>query len=170
MAFGSFDNKSSGHTVSEINMVPLIDVMLVLLVIFIITAPLLSHSLQIDLPQATGEPVQQEPVIVDLAIDDQGALYWNETPMTLQQLTAELATAANQDPQPSVRIRADADTRYDVLADVISAARSVGVKRLGFVTRPDPTSPASAGPITGGGTVSQATLVPVPAPASPAAP
>ncbi len=78
MAFGSFDNRSSSSTVSEINMVPLIDVMLVLLVIFIITAPLLSHSIKINVPQATAQPVEQEPITIDLAVDAQGQLYWNE--------------------------------------------------------------------------------------------
>lgn len=144
MAFGSFDNKSSGSAVSEINMVPLIDVMLVLLVIFIITAPLLSHSLQIDLPQARGEPVEQEPVVVDLAINAQGTLFWNEVPVDLVMLRTELTQAALQDPQPSIRIRADHDTRYDVLASVMSEARQAGIKRLGFITRPDQASMSGA--------------------------
>lgn len=147
MAFGSFDNKGAGSTVSEINMVPLIDVMLVLLVIFIITAPLLSHSLKIDLPQASGEPVQQEPRIIDVAIDGAGVLYWNEQRIALEQLDAEFAAIAGDEPQPTVRIRADQDTRYEVLAQIMSSARAAGIKRLGFVTRPDapaPTVPAPA--------------------------
>ena len=147
MAFGSFDNKSGGHTVSEINMVPLIDVMLVLLVIFIITAPLLSHSLQIDLPQASGDPVQQEPEVIDLAIDDAGAIFWNEEPVSQDRMAALLRDAAAVDPQPVVRVRAHLDTRYDTLADVMSAARQAGLKRLGFVTRPDaPVPTAGAAP------------------------
>src|SRR3546814_3250545 len=84
MAFGSFDSKSSTHTMSEINMVPLIDVMLVLLVIFIITAPLLTHSIRIDIPQATAQPVEQEQRVVDLEIEDEGVMYGNDQRKTTE--------------------------------------------------------------------------------------
>lgn len=143
MAFGSFDNKSGGHTVSEINMVPLIDVMLVLLVIFIITAPLLSHSLKVDLPQVRGEPVEQEPVVVDLAIDANGNVFWNEAPIDMPGLRVQFAQSAALEPQPSIRIRADHATRYDILAAIMGAARESGVKRLGFITRPDQAASAA---------------------------
>ena len=136
MAFGSFDNKSSSTAVSEINMVPLIDVMLVLLVIFIITAPLLSHSIKINVPQASSEPVQQDPKVVDFAVDAQGALFWNEQPVLLEQIPGLMAAEALSDPQPELRIRADLETRYEVLAQVMSMARRAGLKRIGFVTRP----------------------------------
>ncbi|WP_353149762.1 biopolymer transporter ExbD [Pollutimonas bauzanensis] len=136
MAFGSFDNKGASHTVSEINMVPLIDVMLVLLVIFIITAPLLSHSIKINVPQASSQPVEQEPVTIDLAVDGEGQLFWNEQPVSADQLTQKFTVEAAQDPQPELRIRADLNTRYEVLAQVMSSARAAGLKRLGFITRP----------------------------------
>lgn len=137
MSFGSFDSsKSTGHTVSEINMVPLIDVMLVLLVIFIITAPLLSHSIQINLPQASSQPIEQDPVIIDLAVDDLGVLYWDEVPVTREDLATKFAAQAALDPQPELRIRADLDTRYEVLAQIMSSAKGAGLKRLGFITRP----------------------------------
>lgn len=136
MAFGSFDNKGASHTVSEINMVPLIDVMLVLLVIFIITAPLLSHSIKINVPQASSQPVEQEPVTIDLAVDGEGQLFWNEQPVSADQLTQKFTIEAAQDPQPELRIRADLNTRYEVLAQVMSSARAAGLKRLGFITRP----------------------------------
>lgn len=144
MAFGSFDNKHTGGAVSEINMVPLIDVMLVLLVIFIITAPLLSHSIKINVPQASSEPVQQDPRVVDFAVDADGQLYWNEQPVTMEQLPALMVAEAAADPQPELRIRADLDTRYEVLAQVMSAARRSGLKRIGFVTRPAPGSSTGA--------------------------
>jgi len=146
MAFGSFDNKSSSHAVSEINMVPLIDVMLVLLVIFIITAPLLSHSIKINVPQASSEPVQQDPKVVDFAVDADGQLFWNEQPVTMDQLQGLMALEAVADPQPELRIRADLDTRYEVLAQVMSVARRSGLKRIGFVTRPAHTQPSGAAP------------------------
>lgn len=144
MAFGSFDNKSGSTAVSEINMVPLIDVMLVLLVIFIITAPLLSHSIKINVPQASSEPVQQDPKVVDFAVDADGRLFWNEQPVTLEQIPALMSAEAALDPQPEVRLRADLDTRYEVLAQVMSMARQSGLKRIGFVTRPGSLPSASA--------------------------
>lgn len=136
MAFGSFDSKSSTHAMSEINMVPLIDVMLVLLVIFIITAPLLTHSIRIDIPQATAQPVEQEPHVVDLAIDRDGVMYWNDQRMDPEDVAQQMVVEGRLDPQPDVRIRADQDTRYSVLAQVMADARKAGLKRLGFVTRP----------------------------------
>lgn len=147
MAFGSFDNKSSSNAVSEINMVPLIDVMLVLLVIFIITAPLLSHSIKINVPQASSEPVQQDPKVVDFAVDADGQLFWNEQPVSMEQIPALMAAEAALDPQPEIRLRADLDTRYEVLAQVMSMARQSGLKRLGFVTRPGSTPAAAPGPV-----------------------
>lgn len=148
MAFGSFDNSNgANHTVSEINMVPLIDVMLVLLVIFIITAPLLSHSIKINVPQASAQPVEQEPKIIDLAVDAQGQMYWNEVAVSTEELTQKFAAEAALDPQPELRIRADLNTRYEVLAQVMSSAKAAGLKRLGFITRPgsDGGSAAAAG-------------------------
>src|SRR5690606_15595808 len=128
MAFGSFDNKSNSHAMSEINMVPLIDVMLVLLVIFIITAPLLSHSIKINVPQVSAEPVEQEPRFIDLAVNDQGQLFWNETPLPMSELSARLVQESGQDPQPQLRIRADLNTRYEILAEIMGRAKSSGLK------------------------------------------
>ncbi|PLC49627.1 biopolymer transporter ExbD [Pollutimonas subterranea] len=146
MAFGSFDNKGASHTVSEINMVPLIDVMLVLLVIFIITAPLLSHSIKINVPQASSQPVEQEPKTIDLAVDAQGQMFWNEQPVTSDDLTRKFAAEAALDPQPELRIRADLNTRYETLAQVMSSAKAAGLKRLGFITRPGSSDAKEAGP------------------------
>lgn len=146
MAFGSFDNRNSGSALSEINMVPLIDVMLVLLVIFLITAPLLSHSIKIQLPQASSEPVQQDPKSIDLAIDAMGQVFINEQPVELEDLTSALAPFAKDQPQPELRIRADTETRYEVLAQVMSRSKASGLTRLGFVTRPAPTQPGAAQP------------------------
>lgn len=144
MAFGSFDSKNGGQTMSEINMVPLIDVMLVLLVIFIITAPLLSHSIKINVPQVSAEPVEQEPVVIDLAVNEVGQLFWNEQPVLLEELTPRLKQEASQEPQPQLRIRADLDTRYEVLAEIMGSARASGLKRVGFVTRPGDTGNVQA--------------------------
>ncbi|MGB6156418.1 ExbD/TolR family protein [Castellaniella sp.] len=142
MAFGSFDSKTSSTTLSEINMVPLIDVMLVLLVIFIITAPLLSHSIQIQVPQVSAQPVEQKPQVIDLAIDAAGVVYWDEQLVAMADLEARFAAEAGADPQPEVRIRADASTPYGQLASIMGAARRAGMQRLGFVTRPASNPPA----------------------------
>ncbi|NYT35422.1 biopolymer transporter ExbD [Allopusillimonas soli] len=136
MAFGSFDTKAANHTVNEINMVPLIDVMLVLLVIFIITAPLISHSIRINVPQASADPVEMEPKSIDLAVDAEGILYWNDEAISPDELESRLASEATQDPQPELRIRADLNTRYEILAKIMSSAKAAGLKRMGFITRP----------------------------------
>lgn len=141
MSFGNFDSpKGSSTTLSEINMVPLIDVMLVLLVIFMITAPLLSHSIQINLPQASSVPVKQDPVIIDVAIDSQGVMFWNEEPISPAALKSRFMAQAKLDPQPELRIRADLSTRYEILAQIMGGAKSAGLTRLGFITRPAPTT------------------------------
>jgi len=149
MAFGSFDNKGAGsHTVSEINMVPLIDVMLVLLVIFIITAPLLAHSIRINMPQVSAEQIQEDPKTIDLAIDATGQLFWDEKPVALDDLPNHFLAVAQDKPQPEIRIRADQNTRYETLAKVMASARRSGMSRIGFVTTPAPdagNAPASPG-------------------------
>ena len=136
MAFGSFDNKTGGNTLSEINMVPLIDVMLVLLVIFIVTAPLLNHSIKIDVPQASSTPVEQKPDANDLAINAEVQVFWNTTPVTLEALPQLMAEQASKLPQPNLHLRADLDTRYEILAKVMASARQAGLSKVGFVTRP----------------------------------
>ncbi|MBB6082742.1 ExbD/TolR family protein [Castellaniella defragrans] len=173
MAFGSFDSKGPGTTMSEINMVPLIDVMLVLLVIFIITAPLLSHSIRINVPQVTAQPMEQKPAVIDLAIDPSGALFWNEQPIAEEDLQARFASEAAADPQPEVRIRADVETRYGLLARIMGAARQAGMKRLGFVTTPGQAAPAAAaeGAAAAGASGAPARpATPAPAPAASAQP
>jgi biopolymer transport protein ExbD len=150
MAFGSFDSKGSGGgTMSEINMVPLIDVMLVLLVIFIITAPLLAHSIRINMPQVSAEQIQEEPKTIDLAIDAQGALFWNDQPVAFDALPRRFAAdvqaaTASGAKQPELRIRADLDTRYETLARVMGVARQAGLGRIAFVTTPPSTQPGAA--------------------------
>lgn len=138
MSFGSFDRSSSqSHTNAEINMVPLIDVMLVLLVIFLITAPLLTHSISVQLPQASAQAVEKEQLSLDLAITDAGELFLDNNLVLLEDLTETLKAYALEQPQPEIRIRADQETKYELLAQVMSRAKASGLTRLGFVTRPD---------------------------------
>ncbi|OVZ54134.1 biopolymer transporter ExbD [Pigmentiphaga sp. NML080357] len=145
MAFGSFNGgPGTGAPQSEINMVPLIDVMLVLLVIFIITAPLLSHAVRIDVPQATSAPVDADPAKIDLAIDADGKVFWNDAPVALEDLPDRFAGVSKEEPQPELHLRADKSTRYEVLAQVMADASRAGLKRIGFVSTPEPAAPSPA--------------------------
>lgn len=169
MAFGGFDSKrgGGGHAVSEINMVPLIDVMLVLLVIFIITAPLLAHSIKINIPQVSAEQIEEDPKVIDLAIDPAGTVFFNEERIDIESLQARFAALAPSKPQPEIRIRADQNTRYEVLAQVMAAARRGGMQRIGFVTSPQPAG-AAATPNAGGAPAASGAASPL-APAQSAA-
>ena len=137
MAFGSFNDGDSRPLQSDINMVPLIDVMLVLLIVFMITAPLLTHSVKIDLPQASSQPTQEKPQTVSLSINADGQLFWNNELIDTATLPARLTVAAAQTPQPELQLRADRDTRYQQLAEVMSQARAAGIEKMGFITQPE---------------------------------
>lgn len=135
---GSHSFNSEAHTqpMSEINTTPLVDVMLVLLVIFIITAPLLTHAVKIDLPQANSQPLPEKPEVISVAIDATGKMYWNDAPLAQGELKERLQQIANQKPQPELNIRADKETRYQILAEVMADAQNAGVTKLGFVSMP----------------------------------
>ena len=136
MAFGGFSDNDSGQPMAEINMIPLIDVMLVLLIIFIVTAPLLTHSIRIDLPKASAQVNLEKPETVTLSIDAVGGLYWNDTLITDAQLAINLADAARRKVQPELHLRAERTTQYQKLAEVMAAAQNAGVNRIGFITEP----------------------------------
>ncbi|NCT66637.1 MAG: biopolymer transporter ExbD [Rhodanobacteraceae bacterium] len=126
---------SGGGPMAEINVTPLVDVMLVLLIIFMITAPLMSHKIRIDLPQAnpnTQETNPPEPI--DLAIKENGDLFWNDEPVTPAILQAQLRVAAQKSPQPELQIRADKPTQWQKIATVMAEAKSAGMVKLGFMT------------------------------------
>jgi biopolymer transport protein ExbD len=134
---GSFSDESGSRPMNEINVTPLVDVMLVLLIVFIVTAPLFTHSIKIDLPRAQTQVNQEKPDVVTLAVDGEGRFFWNNQPLDRGQLSARLHEAAERQPQPELHIRADRETRYQVLADVMSEAQRVTLQRVGFVTDPD---------------------------------
>jgi biopolymer transport protein ExbD len=121
---------------AEINMIPLIDVMLVLLVIFIITAPLLTHAVKVDLPKASSEPNITRPENVQLAIDAGGVVYWNGEVLDRSGWRSRMDAAAAQRPQPEVHIRADGAVVYRRVAEVMADAGKAGLTRIGFVTDP----------------------------------
>ena len=130
------NNEAHTQPMSEINTTPLVDVMLVLLVIFIITAPLLTHAVKIELPQATSQALPEEPKVITLAIDNAGKTYWNDAPLVQGELKQKLLQAADIKPQPELQIRADKETKYQVLADVMADAQNAGITKLGFVSEP----------------------------------
>ncbi len=136
MAFGGFSPGDSRPLQSEINMVPLIDVMLVLLIVFMITAPLLTHSVNIDLPDASSRPTVEKPETVALAVDAAGNLFWNNEPIDQATLHERLTAAAARTPQPELHLRADQNTRYQKLAELMSSARAAGIEKMGFITAP----------------------------------
>ncbi|SAK87552.1 biopolymer transport protein ExbD/TolR [Caballeronia temeraria] len=136
MAFGGLDKKHGSQPMADINMTPLIDVMLVLLVIFIITAPLFTHAIRLDLPKVASQPARETPQTITLSIDDAGKLFWNDTPVTFDQMRARFADAGKSAPKPELHLRASSATRYDVIAQVMGAAQQAGVERIGFVTQP----------------------------------
>jgi len=139
MAFGGFDqNKSSGHTVAEINMIPLIDVMLVLLVIFMITAPMMTHAVKIDLPKASSQAQQPTPLEpVNLSIDGDGHLFWNQEALDRAALQQRLQELGQQADGPEVHIRADRNVAYHFIAETLADAAKAGVSRIGFVSEPE---------------------------------
>ena len=140
MAFGGFDsNDGPMRPMAEINTTPLVDVMLVLLVIFIITAPLLTHAIRLDLPSAQAPVSAATPETITVSIDAGGRVFWNDSPLDdSAALAGRLAEAAVRTPQPELHLRADREVRYQRLADVMAAAQRAGIARIGFVTDPRP--------------------------------
>jgi biopolymer transport protein ExbD len=135
MAMGSLSEADDDFN-PEINTTPLVDVMLVLLIIFIITIPVMNHSVKIDLPRASNQPNQSKPENINLAIDAQGKVYWNNDMIDATQLNARIATAAKKTPQPELHLRAERTTQYEKVAQVMAAAQSGGLSKIGFVTEP----------------------------------
>ena len=136
MAFGSMSGSSRQAPLAEINVVPLVDVMLVLLVIFIITAPLLTHSVKVDLPKVSSNPNITQPDHIEFGIRSDASLYWNGEPVELEQLAERFAATAAQSPNTELHIRADRNAHYEHVARVMSIAAKAGLVRIGFVTDP----------------------------------
>ncbi len=136
MAFGSFDRKSSSQPMAEINMVPLIDVALVLLVIFIVTAPLLTHAVKLDLPKATSNADVQKPDKVEFAIDGTGALFWNGERLTREDAAQRFVEEGKKRPQPEIYLRADQNVPYRYVAEMLADASKAGLSKVAFVSEP----------------------------------
>jgi biopolymer transport protein ExbD len=136
MAFGGFDSHEIDRPTPEINMVPLIDVMLVLLIIFIVTAPLLTHAIKIQLPTASNQVNLEKPETVTLSLNAAGAAFWNDKPVEEAELPALFAEAAAHQPQPELHLRAEKTTEYQRVAEVMAMSQRAGLTRVGFITEP----------------------------------
>ena len=136
MSFGRFDSTKAPRLMSEINVTPLVDVMLVLLVIFILTAPLLASSIKLELPRTSAAKATQAPQFVTLVVDKTGVIFVNDQPVTLGALQASLLQTAAQNPDTEVQLRADAAVPYGQVVAVMGAAQNAGLRRIGFVAEP----------------------------------
>ena len=137
MAFHIQDDQSDDSIMSEINMTPMVDVMLVLLIIFMITLPVIQQAVKIELPKANSARNEIKPESVQLTIDGKGQIFWNSTAIDLKTFDGYAEKAAQKEPQPEINLRADKSVRYEYVAQVLAASRRAGLTKLGIVTEPD---------------------------------
>jgi biopolymer transport protein ExbD len=135
---------SEGDMMADINVTPLVDVMLVLLIIFIITIRVIVQQVQLDLPKATNLPTQTKPENITIAVDKQGAIYWNTKLLAnMDELKAQLRDVVRQDPQPEIHIRGDANVRYQFVGQVLVTTQQIGIRKVAFITEPDHFGPGA---------------------------
>ena len=133
MAFGRLDRNKGNEPMSDINVTPLVDVMLVLLVIFIITAPLMASTIKLDLPKTDAAKPSDPPKFITLVVDQAGQIYFNDKPVNVDQMRSNLVEAAEANPQTEVQLRADQGVPYGKVVEVIGDAQKAGLTRIGFV-------------------------------------
>lgn len=136
MGLGTLGSGHNERPMAEINIVPLIDVILVLLTVFIVAAPLLTHSVKIELPKASSTPTEIKPENIQLGIQADGSLYWNGEATSEDALASRMREAAGRLPQPELHIQADAKTTYEILSRVMALSAKTGLSRIGFVSEP----------------------------------
>jgi biopolymer transport protein ExbD len=136
MSFATQDD--ADEVMNEINMTPLVDVMLVLLIIFIITVPVMKHAVNVDLPRAVNQPELITPETVRLSVAAEGDYFWNGTPIDDSELASRLQAEAAKEPQPELHINGDKAVRYERVAQAMAAAQRAGVRKIGFITEPAP--------------------------------
>ena len=137
MAFGRLERNTGSVPMSDINMTPLIDVMLVLVVIFIITAPLLASSIRLDLPRSDAASASQTPASVMLSVDKSGQAFLNDQPVSLAEMAQQLASVAATDPDTELQLRADAAVPYGRVVEIMGVAQKAGLGRIGFIAEPE---------------------------------
>ena len=145
MAFGRLERTPASQPMGDINMTPLIDVMLVLLVIFMITAPLMTSSLKLDLPKTDAAAPSATPQSVSVALDKDGRTFVGDEAVDAAELGRRIAAAAKRDPQTEVQLRADRSVPYGRVAELIGTVQKAGLTRIGFVAEPTAPAPAASG-------------------------
>ena len=138
MAFSS--DSGGGRPMAEINVTPLVDVMLVLLIIFMITAPLMSHKVKVELPEANLARREEKAIVVTpitIAVEESGALYWNDEPVTKGVIESRFSVEAQKTPQPQVNVRGDKTAKYKLVQEIVQIAQSQGMRKVGFVAIKD---------------------------------
>src|SRR5689334_12114421 len=133
----AFSSTSGGGPMADINVTPLVDVMLVLLIIFMITAPLMSHKVKVDLPRATLNKDDPPPQPITLTIKASGEKFWNDEPVNEGTFEQNLAIAAQRVPQPQVNVRADSVTKYAIIDTAVTTVKRAGIRKVGFVSSPE---------------------------------
>jgi len=136
MAMSPFAGDDDDGLMNEINMTPLVDVMLVLLIVFMVTIPVIRHAVKIDLPHASSQKEDNKPAQVTVSVQADGTFLWGEQPVSDEVLRAKIAEAAQQSPQPELHLNADRKVPYEKVAEVMSAAQAGGLTKIGFVTEP----------------------------------
>nr|MBL8410048.1 biopolymer transporter ExbD [Dechloromonas sp.] len=136
MAMGSFNSAGSQMPTAEINMTPLVDVMLVLLIIFIITAPLMTHSVPLELPRAASTPTPEKPMTLQVSITADNQVYIGSDSVGAGSIEGRFREAVAKDANVELHLKADRATRYETVAETMSAARRAGLTKIGFVTQP----------------------------------
>jgi biopolymer transport protein ExbD len=136
MATSPFTNDDDDGLMSEINMTPLVDVMLVLLIVFMVTIPVIHHAVKIDLPHVSSQKEDTKPAHVDVSIEADGTVLWDGSPVDTNALQGKIAMAARTEPQPELHLSADRNVAYEKVAQIMSAAQRGGLTKIGFVTDP----------------------------------
>jgi biopolymer transport protein ExbD len=136
MPFGTHDDDID-DVMNEINMTPFVDIMLVLLIIFIVTVPVMKHAINIDLPRASNQRLDTRPGTISVSVDAGGRYFWDNEAIEDAQLALRLAAAAAREPQPELHIRGDKQVRYERVAQVMATAQLSGIRRIGFITEPE---------------------------------
>jgi biopolymer transport protein ExbD len=134
MAFSNSSDNDDQGLMAEINMTPFVDVMLVLLIIFIVTLPVIQHSVKIELPKASSSVSVAKPEMIQVSIDKNSQIYWNNELVSLAEYTQKAQAVANNNPPPEVSLRADRRVMYEIVAQVLSTSKKVGLTKIGFVT------------------------------------
>ena len=136
MGMSPFASDDDDGLMNEINMTPLVDVMLVLLIVFMVTIPVIRHAVKVDLPHASSQKEETRPVQVNVSVQADGTVLWDEQKVNDDELRAKIEQAAKTSPQPELHLNADRKVAYEKVAQVISAAQAGGLTKIGFVTQP----------------------------------